>query len=222
MVGVQRLYDMVAKACEHTFPDVFQQQVTLNDVVHRTGQGCWGPVRQTVRRLGPHKNILGMANYMVREDGKGCHIPHIPPSKACKTVAPSAHSGQVCMEECLLRLPMENGEVTDWSLVSKSWACGLVKAVAAEAVGLQQPTVIADMVAGQAYLVVFNGGHCLRGWPLDIYQEVEGHLLLQRLLRPDTLATLIVTDPCPYGYNAPPQNLLLLIGLKIAVSTGYE
>ena len=194
-VCIQRLYDMAAKASQHAYPDVLQQHVTEDDVVNTTGQGCWGRVRDTVRRLGRDQTSLGMQNFSVRGDGRGCHIAR--PASGRKTMAAAAHSSQVAMEECLLRLPLtRDGNVEDWAAVAKSWASGLVRSVGATAVGLQEPTVIADMVHGRAFLVIFNAGHVLLGWPLDI-AEREGALSLRLHLRWADLAVLIVTDPYP-------------------------
>lgn len=87
--------------------------------------------------------------------------------------------------------------------MAKSWACGLVRAVAAEAVRLQRPTVIADMRHGQAYLVILNCGHALQAWPLEVKAAAaDEHMLALRLpLQPGGLTMLVVTDPYSSSYN---------------------
>ena len=61
-MNVQRLYDMAAKASAHAYPDILQQPVRADDVAEATGQGCWGRIRNKLRRLGRDKISLGIGN----------------------------------------------------------------------------------------------------------------------------------------------------------------
>ena len=194
---MQRLYDMAAKASTHCFSNIYQHSVTKEVAATFAGQGAWAPVRDMVSRLGRDKVSLGMPNFIVQGDGQGCYVQRPGLRCARKTMAAAAHSSQVGYEECLLRLEFtSDGSVADWAPVAKSWACGLVNTVAAEAVGLQQPAVLADMVHSRVFLAVFNSGPALVGWPLEIVDAESGFMRLQQLQRPFGLEVLIVTDPC--------------------------
>ena len=116
------------------------------------------------------------------------------PQPGHKTCGAAAHSQQVAYEECLLTLDIHpDGHFVDLAPITQSWAAGLVRTVAATAIDLDSPVVLADMRAGQAFLAVLQLSRCVMGWPLRVLCEDHG---VFGLLPLHHLHPLIITDPC--------------------------
>ena len=116
------------------------------------------------------------------------------PEQGHKTCGASAHSQQVAYEECLLQLEIHpDGHFVDLAPITRSWAAGLVHTVAATALDLDSPVVLADVRSGQCFLAVLQLSRCVMGWPLIVLCEDPGVFGLTTLL---DLHPLIITDPC--------------------------
>ena len=189
---VQRVFEVAARACKHCFPNVRQEEVTLDDREDHFGKGTWDDVRHLLPRLAPSKNALAMSVFRRRKQRAGwLKCPDI----ANATMGPAAHSQQVAYEECLLATGLcADGSLADVSKLTRSWATALVTTVGPEARRLNAPSVLAQPESGQAWLVVLSLGRCLLGWPLRVLSSERRCL---GLIAANSLDTLIVTDPYP-------------------------
>jgi hypothetical protein len=201
IVSVERLYDVAAKAARQAFPNVGQEAVTTSGLEKSAGDGWDAALAGLCASVDPTRRRLSKAVYHVRTGSTWLPKP-IPGFKTCS--AP-AYSQQVGFEECLLQW---GGGIDEegLSIFTKSWACGLVHTVAASALDLGMPVVLASESEGQAWLIIACLGRCLLGWPLSVSvgaanaaDAADGAGFLYPIV-PMTVAglrKLVVTKPCP-------------------------
>ena len=188
-INVGRLYDVFASAAVKHFPNVKQVQITSDDRERCFGRGGLNHVRPYVAQMNRDRTSLGKQTF------GPTHKTRIDkPQSGHKTCGAAAHSQQVAYEECLLALEIHpDGHFVDLAPITQSWAAGLVRTVAATAINLDSPVVLADVRAGQAYLAVLQLSRCVMGWPLQVLCEDLKVLGLSPLIH---LRPLIITDPC--------------------------
>ena len=94
-----RLYEIAVKAPAQAFPNVGQPKVTQDMLEDAVGSG-WAEATAGVHaRVNWPQQCLARASYVV-----GTASPWSPkPKPGYKTCAPSAHTQQVVVEECLLQ-----------------------------------------------------------------------------------------------------------------------
>ena len=136
------------------------------------------------------------------------------------TMAPAAHSAQVGYEECLLACKVRNGCFVRTAHLKRSWACALVHTISTTAKELYQPSVLAHVKWGQAFLIFLGCSRCLWGWPLTVLDADRCILGLDAM---NKMVSLIVTDPCPLFLNFTFRASLRQwgpIGVSVAVAAG--
>jgi hypothetical protein len=185
------MYEMSSKAALKCFPNVAQQTVTADDVENIYGRGGLDALQKTLPFLNREKAALATK----------CFNPIRPmpaiakPTLGQKTCGASAHSQQVALEECLLRLELgPSGEILDLTPLTKSWTCELVYTVKETAVNVDAPTLIVNMLSGSSWLVVLASSRCLWGWPLRVLGP-ERKLCLQHPIK--ALDPIVLTEPYP-------------------------
>ena len=184
-----RLYDVFASAAVKHFPNVRQEQITCDDRERCFGRGGLDQVRPYVAHLNRDRTSLGKRTF-----GPTHRTRIQKPQQGHKTCGAAAHSQQVAYEECLLALEIHpDGHFVDLSPITQSWAAGLVHTVAATAIDLDSPVVLADVRLGQAFLAVLQLSRCVMGWPLKVLCDDPGVFGLMPLRH---LHPLIITDPC--------------------------
>ena len=189
VVSIPRLYDVLANAAVTHFPNVRQEQITGDDRERCFGRGGLAQVRPYVAHMNRDRTCLAKPTF-----GPTDRTEIEKPLPGHKTCGAAAHSQQVAYEECLLALEIHpDGHFVDLAPITQSWAAGLVHIVAATAIDLDSPVVLADMRTGQVFLAVLQLSRCVMGWPLQILCENLGVFGLLPLPR---LHQLIITDPC--------------------------
>ena len=189
VIQVGRLYEALASSAVKAFPNVRQEQIS-DDVRERCfGRGALQDLRPYIAHT--NRTGTGLAKRMFGPTDK---TQIKKPEQGHKTCGASAHSQQVAYEECLLQLEIHpDGHFVDLAPITRSWAAGLVHTVAATALDLDSPVVLADVRAGQCFLAVLQLSRCVMGWPLKVLCEDPGVFGLATLF---DLHPLIITDPC--------------------------
>ena len=190
MVNVQRVYNTAAAAAFDAFPGIMQQVITQEDCAGCFGRGRWEEVRAQVATLGRDKRSLSAAAFRPTSTPDWL----TKPSPEDATMKAAAHSQQVAFEECLLACKVRNGCLVRTGPLTRSWACNLVHTITTVAQDLYEPSILADVHGGQAYLIFLGAGRCLWGWPLTVLSSGRCVLGLGRMQK---MIPLIVTDPCP-------------------------
>ena len=189
VISIERLFDIIANAGVIHFPNVRQHKITGDDRERCFGRGGLDQVRRYVAHMSRDRTSLGKRTF-----GPTDRTRIEKPQPGHKTCGAAAHSQQFAYEECLLALELHpDGHFVDLAPITRSWAAGLVHCVAATAIDLDSPVVLAERRTGQAFLVVLQLSRCVMGWPLQILCDDSGVFGLLPLLR---LQTLIITEPC--------------------------
>lgn len=189
-MNVQRVFNKAAVAARDAFPGIMQKLITQEDYAGCFGQGRWEPVRSQVATLSRDKRSLSAAAFRPPATTADWLTK---PSPEEPTMAVVAHSQQVAFEECLLACKARNGCFARTEPLTKSWTCCLVHTITTVAEDLYEPSILADVKAGQAFLIFLGMGRCLWGWPLTVLCADRCILGLSTMAK---MIPLIVTDPC--------------------------
>ena len=152
------MYEVSSKAAASCFPNVAQQSVSADDVENLYGRGGIKELKKTLPSLGLGKAALAASCFNPIKPK-----PSIPkPVLGQKACSGPAHSQQVALEECLLRLNLgPSGEILDFAPLTKSWTCELVYTVKEIAVNVDARTLIVHMMTGRSWVVVLGSSRCL-------------------------------------------------------------
>ena len=190
VISIERLHNAGALAGKSEFRNVIQAEVTADDLEAHSGRGRWDEVRREVPRLSRDRTSLPMLAYRCPEAS-----PLRKPEDADPSCVPSAHAEQVGCEHCLLACPTaDDGSISDFRLLERSWLCQLVHTVSSVAKDCEVPTVLVHQDSSTVWLIVLELGRSLLGWPLRVLCSQKMELGLCGLTN---LTPLIVTDACP-------------------------
>ena len=205
---------MSSKAAASCFPNVAQQSVSADDVENLYGRGGIEELKKTLPFLGLGKAALAASCFNPIKPK-----PSIPkPVLGQKTCSGPAHSQQVALEECLLRLNLgPSGEILDFAPLTKSWTCELVYTVKEIAVNVDAPTLIVHMMTGRSWVVVLGSSRCLWAWPLKV--QGERKLCLQHPIK--VLEPIVLTEPYPSGVTGRLNQFELLLKTSMCYVQRY-
>ena len=194
VISVERLHNAGALAGKSEFRNVLQAAVTADDVEAHSGRGRWDEVRREVPRLSQDRTSLPMLAYRCPEASQ-----LRKPCDADPSCVASAHPEQIGCEHCLLACPTaDDGRILDFEPLERSWLCQLVHTVSSEAKHCEIPTVLVHQESSMVWLIVFELGCSLLGWPLRVLSSEKMDMGLCGLTN---LQPLIVTDACPAKYK---------------------
>lgn len=189
-ISIEHLHNAGALAGKSEFRNVLQAAVMADDLEASFGRGRWDEVRREVPRLSQDRRSLPMLAYRCPEAS-----PLRKPCDADPSCVASAHAEQIGCEHCLLACPLaDDGRISDFTLLERSWLCQLVHTVSSVAKNCEVPTVLVHQKSDTAWLIVLELGRSLLAWPLRVLCSKKMEMGLCGLTN---LQPLIVTDACP-------------------------
>ena len=187
-LSIDRVYNIGSSAAQAAFPNVYQDQVSVDEMESLYGRGNWNKARECLQ-LGRTGKALARSTYR-SADSAWIRKPKV----SDRTMAPSAHSQQIAFEECLLSAELgRDGSFVDTRALTHSWYCKLIHTVGAEAKNCEEPVVLVHRASGSAFLIVLSLARCLMAWPLSVVSVADAVLGLCPLKE---LMPLIITNPC--------------------------
>ena len=190
VISIEHLHNAGALAGKSEFRNVLQTAVTADDLEAHSGRGRWDEVRREVPRLSRDRTSLPMLAYRCPEAS-----PLQKPCDKDPSCVASAHAEQVGCEHALLACPTaDDGRISDFTPLERSWLCQLVLTVSSVAKDCEVPTVLVHQASSTVWLIILQLGRSLLGWPLRVLCSQKMEMGLCGLTN---LMPLIVTDACP-------------------------
>ena len=122
------------QAVRKTFPGLFHEEITTQDVSRHWGSGRKSDLSSQVRCQLTNRVTIAAKEYIAKNAEFPLHAPQKPAHRRHdgsldKSIAHFRHAQQPAFETCVAALKSKDGVVLDWSPIDRSFLAGFVHGV---------------------------------------------------------------------------------------------